>query len=45
MIHTIKLWFISKFVLFLAMCSFLFIVKYELPEVIRVLVGAGPCDP
>ncbi|XP_076821031.1 putative sodium-coupled neutral amino acid transporter 6 [Clavelina lepadiformis] len=27
-----------------AMCSFLFIVKYELPEVIRVLVGAGPCD-
>jgi len=27
-----------------AMCSFLFIVKYELPEVIRVLVGAGQCD-
>jgi len=27
-----------------AMCSFLFIVKYELPEVIRVLTGAGECD-
>uniref|UniRef100_H2ZBK2 Amino acid transporter transmembrane domain-containing protein n=1 Tax=Ciona savignyi TaxID=51511 RepID=H2ZBK2_CIOSA len=26
-----------------AMCSFLFIVKYELPEVIRVLVGADEC--
>jgi len=27
-----------------AMCSFLFIVKYELPEVIRVLIGAEECD-
>ncbi|XP_002120192.2 putative sodium-coupled neutral amino acid transporter 6 isoform X2 [Ciona intestinalis] len=26
-----------------AMCSFLFIVKYELPEVIRVIVGADEC--
>ena len=31
-------------VFFSAMCSFLFIVKYELPEVIRVLTGAGECD-
>jgi amino acid permease len=27
-----------------AMCSFLFIVKYELPEVIRVIIGAEECD-
>nr|CAB3266258.1 probable sodium-coupled neutral amino acid transporter 6 [Phallusia mammillata] len=26
-----------------AMCSFLFIVKYELPEVIRVLTGSDEC--